>query len=40
MKCEYKIIDNFLSVDLAQKIENTLMGDDVIFPWFYNKNIL
>ena len=40
MKCEYKIIDNFLSEDLAQKIENTLMGDDVIFPWFYNKNIL
>jgi len=40
IKCDYKIIDNFLPEDLARKIENTLIGDDAIFPWFYNKIVI
>ena len=40
IKCEYKIIDNLLPKELAQTIENKLLGDDVTFPWYFNKNVV
>jgi hypothetical protein len=36
----YKIIDNLLPKELSQAIENRLLGDDVTFPWYFNKGVV
>ncbi len=36
----YKIIDNVLSESLAEKIEKTLIGDVVTFPWYYYSSVV
>jgi len=36
----YKIIDNLLAKEFAEKIKNDLMGENAIFPWYYNSAVV
>ena len=38
--CEYKIIDNFLTKDLAQEIKNIFVGNNFMFPWYFNESVI
>lgn len=40
MKCEYKIIDNLLPKEFAEKIKNNLIGENATFPWYYNASVV
>jgi len=36
----YTIIDDYLPKEIAQEIEDYLIGPNAQFPWFYNQNVV
>jgi hypothetical protein len=36
----YKIIDNLLAKEFAENIRITFLGNDAVFPWYYNNDVV